>query len=104
MPEVSVICAVKNGALYIREAILSVLNQSFTNFEVIVIDDGSTDETPDILNKLQDHRLLVIRQTNKDAKIFSNHQKKTMQLYVSGIICFVHHTSNWTKKCKTLKK
>lgn len=48
-PDVSVIMSVYNGELYIEEAIESVINQTFTNWELIVINDCSTDSTGDIL-------------------------------------------------------
>ena len=49
MPLISIIIPVYNGEKTIRETINSVLNQTFTDFEVIVINDGSTDRTLDIL-------------------------------------------------------
>ena len=51
-----------NGAEYLREAVESILNQTFPNFEFIVIDDGSTDSTPGILKSYEDPRLKVFRQ------------------------------------------
>jgi hypothetical protein len=48
MPHISVILPVHNGANYLRESIDSVLHQSFRDFDLHVLDDGSTDESPDI--------------------------------------------------------
>ncbi len=58
-PKVSVIMAVYNGEAYLREAVDSILNQTFTDFECLVLDDGSTDATPDILASYDDPRLIV---------------------------------------------
>lgn len=51
---------VYNCALYIEEAVQSVLNQTFTDFELIIIDDGSTDGTTDLLKTLKDTRIKLI--------------------------------------------
>ena len=48
-PKISVIMSVYNGEDYLREAVESVLNQSFTQWELIIINDCSTDTTPEIL-------------------------------------------------------
>ena len=56
-PIVSVIMTVKNGSRYIREALNSVLSQSFQNWELIIIDNGSTDDTSTIIQNISDHRV-----------------------------------------------
>ena len=64
---VSVLMSVYNGEKYLREAIESVLNQTFTNFEFLVINDGSTDRSGLLLEEYQkqDKRLRVSSQENK---------------------------------------
>ena len=62
-PCVSVIVPTFNRAWILKEAIDSVLAQNYRDFELIVIDDGSTDHTRDILHPYRD-RLTVIRQAN----------------------------------------
>lgn len=62
-PGVSIVLPTYNGASYLAEAIQSCLDQTYTNWELIVVDDASSDETPDILSRFaaQDDRLRVIR-------------------------------------------
>ena len=60
-PRVSVIMATYNGAAFIRQSISSLLAQTFADFEIIVVDDCSTDATPDILRSITDSRLRVLR-------------------------------------------
>lgn len=50
MPKVSVVISTYNQAEFLPEAIGSVLDQAFQDFEIIVIDDGSTDNTPEIVS------------------------------------------------------
>ena len=64
-PEISVILPVYNGGKYLREAIDSILNQTFKDFEFIIIDDGSTDDSSDIINMYSDERIKFIKQNNK---------------------------------------
>ncbi len=56
-PRVNVIMAVFNGEQYLQEAIESILRQTFDNFEFVIIDDGSTDKTVEILNRFSDERI-----------------------------------------------
>jgi glycosyltransferase involved in cell wall biosynthesis len=64
MPQVSVIIPTYNRANLISKAIDSVLAQTFTDYEIIVVDDGSNDDTQVVLTKYQD-KLRVIAQENK---------------------------------------
>ncbi len=60
-PLVSVIIASYNHKNFVREAITSVLEQTVKNIEVIVVDDGSTDGTQKVIEKIQDSRIKFIR-------------------------------------------
>lgn len=60
MPKVSVLMPVYNGEKYIGQAINSVLSQSFRDFELIVIDDGSTDKTAEIVGTYSDKRVRYV--------------------------------------------
>ncbi|MDD2388677.1 MAG: glycosyltransferase [Desulfobacterales bacterium] len=63
-PKVSVIIPTYNRARLLEEAIDSVLSQTFTGYELIVVDDGSTDDTGEVLASCED-RIRVIRQNNQ---------------------------------------
>ena len=59
-PLVSVILPVYNSDKYIDSAVKSILNQTFTDFEFIIIDDASTDGTSEILKRISDQRVRII--------------------------------------------
>ena len=61
-PAVSVLMSVRNGAPWVRDAVRSVLDQTASDLELIVIDDGSTDATASLLATIRDPRLRVERQ------------------------------------------
>lgn len=61
-PRTSVVMPTYNRADYLGAAIQSVLDQTFDDFELIVVDDGSTDGTEDLLRQVRDHRLRILRQ------------------------------------------
>lgn len=65
MVKISIILCVYNGEKYISDAIKSVLNQSLKDIELIIVNDGSTDSTSDILNNYHDKRIKTINQKNK---------------------------------------
>ena len=64
MCKISVILPVFNGEKYIKQAIDSVLKQSFGDFELIIVDDGSFDNTPNIINEYDDERIILVSQDN----------------------------------------
>ena len=61
---ISVIIPTYNAAKYIEETLQSVINQTYNNIEIIVVDDGSTDQTEAILQSYKDPRLVYIKQAN----------------------------------------
>lgn len=61
MPKVTVLMPVYNREKYLREAIDSILSQTFTDFEFLIVDDGSTDNSLEIVNSYPDSRIRLIR-------------------------------------------
>ncbi|MBE7546022.1 hypothetical protein KsCSTR_47380 [Candidatus Kuenenia stuttgartiensis] len=74
VPLISVVMPVYNCEQYVREAIESILHQTFQEFEFIIINDGSTDQTPEILNEYakKDIRIKVINQLNSGIVVALN--------------------------------
>jgi len=63
-PKVSVVTSVYNGEKYIEDCVQSILSQSFRDFEYIVLNNGSTDGTAELLDKFDDPRLKIVHQEN----------------------------------------
>ena len=66
MPEISVILPVFNSEEFIGKAIESVLAQTFEDFELIIVNDGSTDSSKDIIDSFIDDRIRSQKQCFKD--------------------------------------
>lgn len=64
LPKISVIVTAYNHEKYIAECIESILTQSFSDFELIIIDDGSRDRTSEIIHSFNDSRIIYIYQDN----------------------------------------
>ena len=72
VPRISVVMPTYNYGCFIGEAIESFLNQTFTDFELIVVDDGSTDHTHDVIAQFQDQRLVVLhRDENSGSAVWA---------------------------------
>jgi glycosyltransferase involved in cell wall biosynthesis len=63
-PEITVIVPVYNGVACLRDTLNSLLGQSFTNFELLIVDDGSTDGSVDVVRAIDDSRVRLIRKEN----------------------------------------
>jgi len=60
---VSIIIPVYNGEKYLEETLISCFNQTYSNFEVIAVDDGSTDQSSKILKKYSD-KIKILKKRN----------------------------------------
>ncbi|MBL08957.1 MAG: hypothetical protein CL402_00305 [Acidiferrobacteraceae bacterium] len=65
MPLISVVTSVYNGEAYLKECVDSVLNQTFQDFEYIILNNGSTDGTAEILSQYTEPRLQIVHQENQ---------------------------------------
>ncbi|HEY3274477.1 MAG TPA: glycosyltransferase [Methanocella sp.] len=72
MPAVTVVIPLYNKRSYVGRALDSVLQQSFRNFEVIVVDDGSTDNGAEVVESYADPRIRLIRQENRGVSVARN--------------------------------
>jgi len=70
-PKITVLMAIYNGAVYLRECMESVLHQTYGNFEFLIIDDGSTDSTPDIIRSYKDDRIRLLRNDKNLSQVAS---------------------------------
>lgn len=73
-PKLSVVMSVFNGQEYLSEAVESILAQTFHDFEFLIVDDGSTDRTPQILSEFAalDKRVRIVSQSNRGRAISLN--------------------------------
>jgi glycosyltransferase involved in cell wall biosynthesis len=88
-PKVSVVMPVYNGELYLREAIDSILNQTFSDFEFIAIDDCSTDGSVAIIQSYTDPRIrLITNSVNRGVRFIANQGNQLAQAeYIARMDC-----------------
>jgi len=84
-PKVSVIMPVFNREKYVADAVNSILTQTFTEFEFIIINDGSTDSTFDILKSFDDKRITLIRSKENQGNYTA--RNKGMEKATGKYIC-----------------
>ena len=74
LPVLSVVMPVRNGATYLELAVRSILEQTFADFEFIIIDDGSSDQTPMLLSSLakSDARIRLLRTSGEGIVVALN--------------------------------
>lgn len=73
IPKISVVMAIYNSERYLSDAIKSILSQTFSDFEFIIVNDGSTDNSLKIIESFSDPRIKIINQENQGlAKSLNN--------------------------------
>ncbi len=92
MPAVSVIINTYNSARFIHSTLASVMNQTWTDFELIVVDDGSQDDTLLQLAQVHDSRLRIYPYPNGGIAVSRN---RGLQLASAELIAFLDHDDRW---------
>ena len=93
MPLISVIIPAYNAERTILETIASVQQQTYSDFEIIVINDGSNDRTSELLNTVKDHRLKVFDYPNSGVPVARNHG---LSHATGDLIAFLDADDLWT--------
>ena len=93
---ISVIVSVYNTAPYLRKCIDSILNQSYKDFELIIVDDGSTDESYDIAKSYSDNRIKVFKKENGG---LSSARNKGLKLAKENYAMFVDSNDCLAPNC-----
>ncbi len=92
---ISVVIPLYNKKKYIKNTIKSVLNQSFQDFEVIIVDDGSTDGSAQEVGKIVDSRIRLIRQNNAGVSAARN---RGIQEAKFNLIAFLDADDEWKQE------
>lgn len=94
-PKISVIVTCYNYGKYLEKALMSILNQTYNNYEIIIVNDGSTDDTNEIVAKfLNMKNILYISQSNKGQAIATNIGIKSSS---GDLIAFLDADDMWDK-------
>ena len=78
-PSISIVMPVYNGSCYLVEAIQSILNQTFRDFEFIIIDDGSSDMSVRVVQAFYDRRIILIQNTYNEG----NYRSRNLGLKIA---------------------
>src|SRR5215471_3351125 len=90
-PKVSVVLSSYNHAKYLRQSIDSVLSQDFSDFELIIWDDASTDNSWEIISSYKDGRIRAFRnETNR----FIDHFRQAISEVARGEYIAIHHSDD----------
>lgn len=101
-PLISVITPTYNHEKYIGQCIESVLQQTYPNWELVIIDDGSIDKTQDIINKYRDNRIIYLKQDNKGIWNLAENYNKALRASNGEWIAILEGDDLWP--CDRLEK
>ncbi|MFH1395095.1 MAG: glycosyltransferase [Candidatus Omnitrophota bacterium] len=91
----SVIIPAFNRKNFLKKAVTSVLNQSYVNLELIVVDDGSSDGTDLFINSIKDNRLLFLKQSNHGV---SHARNTAIRMAKGDFFAFLDSDDYWIEK------
>ena len=94
MPFFSIIIPLYNKEKFISNTLQSVFNQMFKDYEVIIVNDGSTDNSVSIVEKIKDERIKIIHQENQGVSAARN---KGIEWAKGEYICFLDSDDSWKK-------
>ncbi len=92
-PETSVIITAYNYGKYVETCINSVLNQTYRDFEIIVVDDGSTDDTPEILKRYEKYDNILCHRQNNGGQ--ANSKNRGASLAQGKYVAFLDADDKW---------
>lgn len=105
MPEITVLMPVRNGEKYIKDAINSVLRQTLTDFELLIIDDGSTDRTVEIIQGYTDQRIRLEKREHQFIPNLNEGIKLASAPYIARMDADdIMHTERLRIQLKRMKK
>ena len=105
MPEITILMPVRNGERYIKEAIDSVLNQTLTDFEFLIIDDGSKDRTVEIIQRYTDKRIRLVRKEHQFIQNLNEGLELASGTYIARMDADdIMHTERLRIQLKRMKK
>ena len=96
--KISVILPCYNSEKFLRKTIMSVLNQDYDNFELIIIDDGSRDKTQNILNKFSNNKKIIIKKNRKNSGKPSIARNIGLKICSGRYVTFIDSDDTWKKK------
>lgn len=94
MPIVSILLPVYNDGKYLQESVVSILSQTYTSFELLILDDGSTDGFTGFLAQIADERIHVIKRKHNyidtSTKAFQSSVASILPVWMLMIRCSRH--------------
>jgi len=94
-PRVSILSSIFNVRPYIGQTIQSVLNQTYTNWEWVIVDDGSTDGTGDIIKDVKDNRIRYVSQERAISQHFAKNFNSALMMCSGSLVALIDGDDCW---------